>query len=77
MGRLTQAFAYVNSTPQDWQNGRISINDFTHLSISDNIKLYRRWIRYGKEETFEGYIEKLKKKLNKQKKNKIGNIFGN
>lgn len=42
MGRITEAFAYLNSTAEDWQKGRIHYLQFHYLSFSDRQKEARR-----------------------------------
>lgn len=56
MSRLSQGVVYINSTREDWQNGKISNSNLTSLVLTDNLKKLRRWNKYGKEETFDEFL---------------------
>lgn len=60
MGRITEMFAYLNSSTKDWKSGSIKLDDFKSFNINNDAKLYRRWYKYGKESTFEEYLNNLK-----------------
>lgn len=68
MGRVTEMLAYLNSSTEDWQDGTIKREDFSSFTIDEKSKLYRRWYKYGKESTFDEYLNNLKSdKLSKIK----------
>lgn len=60
MGRMTEMLAYLNSSTEDWQDGTIKREDLSSFTIDEKSKLYRRWYRYGKENTFEEYLQNMK-----------------
>jgi len=62
MGRLTQMIEYLNSSTEDWRKGNsyIKYENFTHFNIGQKAKDYRKWYKYGKEDTFKEYLDNKK-----------------
>jgi len=53
MGRYTELFGYLKTTPQDWKSGKVTINTFTHITINEKIKKLRRTLKlYNNEQKF-------------------------
>jgi len=61
MGRATEALAYLNSSTEDWQKGRISNQRLSSFTITEESKLVRRWYRYGENKSFADYLKMVEK----------------
>lgn len=48
MGRLTEMFAYLNSTAEDWQSGKLTYDMFKSYNITDEAKKVRQGYQNGR-----------------------------
>jgi hypothetical protein len=56
MGRISEMVVYLNSSPKDWQRGRINYYQFTHYLITPQAKKLRREHKfYANKENNEPY----------------------